>query len=858
MKTQIQNISDPTEKLNSRAGNIQFRNNRPEVTKHLKTQHMANPTIQRQENKTGMPDNLKSGIENLSGMDMSDVKVHYNSSQPAKLQAHAFAQGNQIHLGAGQEKHLPHEAWHVVQQKQGRVAPTRQLKGKVNINDDNGLEREADLMGVKALQANTVDSPKTLDQQKATSITTQRVLKQGDLHGTPQQVIENYLRKNKKYELLLLPEHKVVLSDLIRYITNKENPTEYYIPGSEESTDGRTSIDLKLNEALLKTIQDQSETTGLKLENKSKVNNPWIFYNQENETIEIRDDNTTTNDGFVPVAQTCSVMSIVWLNSGKTRFNDLTPVSQIKFANILIHFKSQEDQLQWVQDEVKGAGSYVIYNENHFYAAKKVDDKYSIYDSNDGSVNKYGDILFNKFISNKTVYPLIITNDLAESAKVKRGNLTGLLNIEAAHSILHKTRSIENINALDQENETQMDTQFKSLILSDPSKKAEYETRLKSYSVNLVTSLLNAEGSFEDLRKKDINAKYDDFKLAIKKPLNEFADDYHQLNYYIQQKLAFEINFKNAYYEQRSVIDYTPYTQYEQNCLDKIQEAEKHIAHYEPKLEVILKNLNEEVENYVHRISGEDRLNKLDTGIKKLDFDPLKNLQVFVDKQKWLTSTLNKMLEDGVEKLMNAETPNDKKEILLGMMKFKNAVQRYIQSSLDTYIQMKQNNAAEAIKNQNSLATVELIHKSISLAAGALSGGLGIWEHLAKKDSPTPGIELGTTSIPSVTYTSENPHSWTVVSSGQLGVTANLTGGLGSAQVAVDVVKVYTASSTMVDLLFSVVKAYYGKQEPVAAEQAKYTLLLEQASMQMTQEMSLVESTYRNALETVKTFAAIK
>ena len=103
-------------------------------------------------NNTGLPDNLKTGIESLSGYSMDDVKVHYNSSKPAQLNAHAYAQGTDIHLASGQEKHLPHEAWHVVQQKQGRVKPTMQMKDKVNINDDAGLEKEADVMGEKALQ----------------------------------------------------------------------------------------------------------------------------------------------------------------------------------------------------------------------------------------------------------------------------------------------------------------------------------------------------------------------------------------------------------------------------------------------------------------------------------------------------------------------------------------------------------------------------------------------------------------------------------------------------------------------------------------------------------------------------------
>jgi hypothetical protein len=90
-------------------------------------------------------------MESLSGMPLDDVKVHRNSDKPAQLQAHAYAQGTDIHLGPGQEKHLPHEAWHVVQQKQGRVNPTMQMKGKVNVNDDAGLEKEADIMGANAL-----------------------------------------------------------------------------------------------------------------------------------------------------------------------------------------------------------------------------------------------------------------------------------------------------------------------------------------------------------------------------------------------------------------------------------------------------------------------------------------------------------------------------------------------------------------------------------------------------------------------------------------------------------------------------------------------------------------------------------
>ncbi len=107
-------------------------------------------------NNTGLPDNLKVGVESLSGLSLDNVKVHYNSSKPAQLNAHAYAQGTDIHLGPGQEQHLPHEAWHVVQQAQGRVRPTVQMKDGVSVNDDRGLEAEADLMGARAVSAGGV------------------------------------------------------------------------------------------------------------------------------------------------------------------------------------------------------------------------------------------------------------------------------------------------------------------------------------------------------------------------------------------------------------------------------------------------------------------------------------------------------------------------------------------------------------------------------------------------------------------------------------------------------------------------------------------------------------------------------
>jgi hypothetical protein len=120
-----------------------------ESSLQLQKKNPIQPVVQR--NNTGLPDNLKSGMENISGINLDQVRVHYNSPKPAAVQAHAYAQGNNIHLSAGQEKHLPHELGHVVQQAQGRVKQTTSVEG-VAVNDSVSLENEATKMGEQALR----------------------------------------------------------------------------------------------------------------------------------------------------------------------------------------------------------------------------------------------------------------------------------------------------------------------------------------------------------------------------------------------------------------------------------------------------------------------------------------------------------------------------------------------------------------------------------------------------------------------------------------------------------------------------------------------------------------------------------
>lgn len=127
------------------SGALQFVDNRPQ---HEARQGGFEQPVQKK-NETGMPDHLKAGIEALSGFPMDDVRVHYNSDKPASVQAFAYTQGKDIYLGPGQERHLPHEAWHVPQQMAGRVEPTTEVGG-LPVNDNPALEHEADVMGAKA------------------------------------------------------------------------------------------------------------------------------------------------------------------------------------------------------------------------------------------------------------------------------------------------------------------------------------------------------------------------------------------------------------------------------------------------------------------------------------------------------------------------------------------------------------------------------------------------------------------------------------------------------------------------------------------------------------------------------------
>ena len=226
-------VATPTvhQAKSKKASTSQFKDERPETLAIKQLQSMANEhsehPIQKKENHTGLPDQLKSGVESASGYSMDDVKVYRNSPKPAQLNAHAYAQGSEIHLGSGQEKHLAHEAWHVVQQKQGRVKPTKQMNGSVNINDDAGLEKEADLMGGKVAQA----------KGKSEQGLTVRAL------GTTTQLVED---ESKRQETDVRMDHLVLDAKMILKFLKQQGEDWAKIYGEKGKEQAETMVRDKL------------------------------------------------------------------------------------------------------------------------------------------------------------------------------------------------------------------------------------------------------------------------------------------------------------------------------------------------------------------------------------------------------------------------------------------------------------------------------------------------------------------------------------------------------------------------------------------------------------------------------------
>jgi len=160
-------------------------------------------TIQNRQNTTGMPDEIKTKMERAFNTDFSGIKIHSNSQKAPEVGALAYTQGSEVHFAPGQfdpytsrgEQLIGHELTHVVQQRAGRVIPTRQVAG-VPLNDDPSLELEADMMGAKTalMPENSVRSEpdKTLQKWNINKIShnSNNVVIQGVLTRSMTQGIE--------------------------------------------------------------------------------------------------------------------------------------------------------------------------------------------------------------------------------------------------------------------------------------------------------------------------------------------------------------------------------------------------------------------------------------------------------------------------------------------------------------------------------------------------------------------------------------------------------------------------------------------------------------------------------------------
>lgn len=111
-----------------------------------------------------LPLDLQMNMESSFGQDFSGVDIHRNSQQAQHMNALAYTQGESIHFAPGEfnphsergRNLIGHEFAHIVQQRSGVVQPTAVLGKGLEINDNQGLENEADTLGRKAVQGEAV------------------------------------------------------------------------------------------------------------------------------------------------------------------------------------------------------------------------------------------------------------------------------------------------------------------------------------------------------------------------------------------------------------------------------------------------------------------------------------------------------------------------------------------------------------------------------------------------------------------------------------------------------------------------------------------------------------------------------
>ena len=229
-------------------------------------------------------------MENSFQTDFSNVNIHKNSKTASNLGALAFTQGNNVHFAPGQFKPntksgkqlIGHEFAHVVQQRQGKVQANKQI-GKFQINDNSGLEKEADIMEAKAAAGMIVQTKLKQTNTNSTNQTTQLKVDDykayikdttlGKFHKKPSEVkgidkiVEEYVRVRQLKQLGVNAE------PLLQLITSITQYVNTYVGITKNNNDRivkfRTFLPKLTDEKQLVTADQERITHEAATKNKS-------------------------------------------------------------------------------------------------------------------------------------------------------------------------------------------------------------------------------------------------------------------------------------------------------------------------------------------------------------------------------------------------------------------------------------------------------------------------------------------------------------------------------------------------------------------------------------------------------------
>jgi len=298
------------------------------------------------EKENGIPPSVRAKYENNTKLSFHDVLVHYNSDKPAQIQALAYTLGNQVYIGPGQEKYLEHELGHVVQQKQGRVKATGNLKG-IPVNDDVGLEDEADNVMLKMLNGAESNSKPVLQAKWVKSVfSTEETPRPETTEETPEpETTEEEQEKQKLKEGVYEDENKVFI------IRNGEQ--HLYINGVEVNHDDE-SID-NFKQELININRDTTEPEKL-----GDIVNQFESF--------IKDSSNSNQDNQIREMDSF----IEELNVELQIIKDGLGISQIQGDGEILY--KEQDKMQKVKENNEKYKNFTSKLMKHYYVIFKVDD----------------------------------------------------------------------------------------------------------------------------------------------------------------------------------------------------------------------------------------------------------------------------------------------------------------------------------------------------------------------------------------------------------------------------------------------------------------------------------------------------